>query len=158
MPTGALNFISALFYVEDLFILIGQCVWIFLGFDSALSDLRPTGLSAQYASDFGLFATLGGYGVLFYNNNTAMMYAGQVKLGYAYAVVGADSIYYGLKDSDFGSGLNDTGTDVKGHRISASYAITKHMSAGITAMLDEADESDNPRDVNLYQFDVNYKF
>lgn len=219
------------------------------------SDLRPAGLTAQYANDFGFFATLGGYGVLFYNNDTAMMYAGQVgyentindikftvaagyqhydsifsddvapnpdydfqigdlyaevefnagpvklspyaqvwknfgadgnvsqlhgfgldpededmgwvagldakigqvKLGYAYAVVGADSVYYGLKDSDFGSGLGD-GIDVKGHKISASYAVTKHMSAGITAMLYEYDECDNDRDANLYMFDVVYKF
>ena len=219
-------------------------------------DLRPTGLTAHYANDLGMFVTLGGYGVRLYDDdNTAMMFAGQigysnaindvkltvaggyqhydsifsnnaapnpeydfqiadlyakadfkagdvkfspyaqiwsnlgadgaagegqlggtlkpededlgwvagldakigkVKLGYAYAVVGADSIYGELKDADFGTGISDT--DIKGHKISASYGITKNMSTGITAMLYEADERDNQREVNLYQVDVKYKF
>lgn len=219
-------------------------------------DLRPTGLTAHYSNELGLFTTLGAYGVELYDDdNTAMMYAGQagyknkinninltiaagyqhydsvfsnneapnpdygyhiadiyasaafkagdvkispyaqiwsnlgaegdagqgqlggtlnpededlgwvagvganfgkVKLGYAYAVVGADSIYGGLKDADFGTGISDT--DIKGHKISASYGITKNMSTGITAMLYEADERDNQREVNLYQLDVKYKF
>ena len=220
------------------------------------SDLRPTGLTAHYVNDFGVFVTLGGYGVRLYDDdNTAMMYAGQVgyknkikdvkltvaagyqhydsifsnnaapnpeydfqigdlyakaefkvgsvklspyaqvwsnlgadgdagegqmggilepededlgwvvglgakiakvKLGYAYAIVGADSIYGELKNTDFGSGISTT--DIKGHKISAFYDVTKNMSAGITAMLYEADERDNQREVNLYQCDVKYKF
>ncbi len=219
-------------------------------------DLRPTGLTAHYSNDFGVFATLGGYGVLLYDDdNTAMMYAGQVgyknkigdvkltvatgyqlydsvfssgaapnseydfqivdlyaktefkagpvklspyaqvwnnlgadgnagegqlggelkpedenlgwvvgldakieniKLGYAYAIVGADCIYGELKDADFGTGISET--DIKGHKISASYGFSKNMSTGITAMLYEADERNNQREVNLYQFDVKYKF
>ena len=54
---------------------------------------------------------------------------GRFKLGYAYAVVGADSIYEGLKDSDFGTGAGDV--DVKGHKISASYSFTKNVSAAL---------------------------
>ena len=49
-------------------------------------DVRPTGLTAQYAHSLGLFATAGAYNVRYYINsngkgaNTAMLYAGQ--LGY----------------------------------------------------------------------------
>lgn len=47
------------------------------------ADVRPTGLTAQYAHSMGLFATAGAYSVRYYPNttkkgaNTAMMYAGQ---------------------------------------------------------------------------------
>lgn len=221
-------------------------------------DVRPTGFTAKYQHDTGVFATLGVYGVRFYKagEDTAMLYAGQVgydnkigdvellvaagyqhydgvfssanapnpdydfqlgdfyasatipvgvakltpygqiwcnfgadgaaglgqrggdlkpgdedlgwvlgldakimkmfKLGYAYAVVEADSIFGGLKDADFGTGLSDT--DVKGHKISAFYDVTKNISTGVTAFFYEAAERDNQRDVDLYQFDVNYKF
>ena len=71
-------------------------------------------------------------------------------------MVEADSIYGGLKDADFGSGLSDT--DVKGHKISAFYDITKNVSTGVTAFFFEADQRSNQREVDLYQFDVNYKF
>jgi hypothetical protein len=81
----------------------------------------------------------------------------QFKLGYAYAVVGADSTYDGLKDTNFGAGLGVT-TDVKGHRISAFYDVTKNISTGVSAFLFEAAERPNKPDVSLYQFDVNYKF
>ncbi len=219
-------------------------------------DLRFTGLTTQYKCDSGLFATVGGYGLVLYDDdNTAMMYAGQVgysnkvgdvnltvaagyqqydsvfstaeapnpdydfqigdvialaeipldkvkispyahiwsnfgadglagegqrgsdlvpededlgwvagvdakfgavKVGYAYAVVGADCIYGGLKDADFGTGVSDT--DVKGHKIGISYGFTKNFSAGLTAMMYEAAERDNQREADLYQFDVKYKF
>jgi hypothetical protein len=79
-----------------------------------------------------------------------------VKLGYAYAVVAADSIYGPLTDSDFGNGLSDT--DVKGHRISAFVDVTKNISTGVSALFYEAAERKNQREVDLYQFDVNYKF
>lgn len=81
---------------------------------------------------------------------------GAFKLGYAYAVVGADSIVEGLKDADFGTGAGDV--DVKGHKLTGSYSITKNWSAGITAMLYESDERSSDEEAELYQFDVNYKF
>ena len=81
---------------------------------------------------------------------------GHFKLGYAYAVVGADSIYEGLKDGDFGTGAGDV--DVKGHKISAAYSFTKNVSAGITAMLYESDERSTDDEVDLYQIDMVYKF
>jgi hypothetical protein len=80
-----------------------------------------------------------------------------VTLGYAYAVVGADSVYDGLKDADFGAGLGVT-TDVKGHRLSALFDLTKNVSTGVTAFFYEADERNGKPDVAVYQFDVNYKF
>jgi hypothetical protein len=78
------------------------------------------------------------------------------KLGYAYAVVGADSIVEGLKDADFGTGAGDV--DVKGHKIAASYNFTKNVSAAVTAMFYESDERSIDEEADLYQFDINYKF
>ncbi len=81
---------------------------------------------------------------------------GAFKLGYAYAVVGADSIVEGLKDSDFGDGAG--GVDVKGHKISGGYSFTKNVSAAVTALFYESDERSSDEEVDLYQFDINYKF
>lgn len=87
----------------------------------------------------------------------------KVKLGYAYAVVEADSLYGYLGDSDFGDGLGMSKTNKKGHRLQAGYSFTKNWAADVTWMTYEQDESyystDNKVDsVDLYQFDVSYKF
>lgn len=218
-------------------------------------DVRPTGLTAQYAHTAGLFVTLGGYGIRFYDGDTAMLYAGQAgyrhriwnadvtlatcyqhydgvfssleapnpsydfrigdilaevsfpvgifkltpyaqiwnnfgadggigegqlgenldpededtgwlvgmnakagkyALEYAYAEVGADSIYGGLKESDFGTGINDT--DIKGHKLKGSYSITKNISTDIIFYFFEANELSNKPEVDLYQIDVKYNF
>jgi hypothetical protein len=224
-------------------------------------DVRPTGLTAQYAHSLGLFATAGAYNVRYYINsngkgaNTAMLYAGQLgyeqkfgdisaviaagyqqydsvfsnheapnpdydfqvgdiyaevtvpigmvelasyaqiwqnfgvdgpvgsgqqggaldpndedlgwivgleaklmafTLGYSYAVIEADSIYRGLIDADFGTGLN--GTDVEGHRLSGFYNLTKNWSAGVIAQFFKAEERKQKADADLYQVDVQYKF
>ncbi|MEN8258056.1 MAG: putative porin [Thermodesulfobacteriota bacterium] len=81
---------------------------------------------------------------------------GPVKLSYAYAVVEADSLYGDLKDQDFGDGLSDT--DVKGHKLGASYSFTKNFSTGVTAQFYEANERSDEEDVDLYQLDFKYKF
>jgi hypothetical protein len=81
---------------------------------------------------------------------------GAFKLGYAYAVVGADSIVEGLKDADFGTGAGDV--DVKGHKISGAYNFTKNVSAAVTAMFYESDARSIDEEADLYQFDINYKF
>ncbi len=81
---------------------------------------------------------------------------GAIKCGYAYAVVGADSIYGGLTDATFGSGVG--GTDLKGHKLDISYGFTKNISAALTVMLYEAAELENQREADMYQFDLNYKF
>jgi hypothetical protein len=263
-----LDYAYAKHKIQDFSFTIGQQInpfemsWLFWD-----TDLRPTGLTAQYFHPIGLFATLGTYSLRFYapttaqpalGNDTAMLYAGQVgyknkigdvsflaaaayqhfdtvfsnaemsanpaydfrigdlyakasiplgivelspygqiwcnfgadgrvgrgqagsnlkpgdedlgwiigldgkiqqfKLGYAYADVGADSVYDGLKDADFGSGLGGVTTDSKGHRISAFYDVTKNISTGVTAFFYEAAERKNKPDVDLFQFDVNYKF
>lgn len=87
----------------------------------------------------------------------------KVKLGYAYAVVEADSMYGYLGDSDFGDGLGMSKTNKKGHRVQAGYDFTKNWSADITWMNYKQDDAyytaDNKVDsVDLYQFDLNYKF
>lgn len=87
----------------------------------------------------------------------------KIRLGYAYSVVEADSMYGYLGDSDFGDGLGMSKTNKKGHRVQAGYDFTKNWSADITWMSYEQDEAyysaDNKVDsVDLYQFDVNYKF
>lgn len=265
-----LDYAYAKHKIQDFSFIIGQQInpfemsWLYWD-----TDLRPTGLTAQYSHPIGVFATLGTYSLRFYapttarpalGNDTAMLYAGQVgykskigdvkflaaaayqhfdgvfsnaemaanpeydyrlgdfyakasiplgitelspygqiwcnfgadgpagrgqagqaggrlepgdedlgwilgldakikqfKLGYAYAVVGADSVFDGLKDADFGSSFGVT-TDAKGHRISAFYDVTKNVSTGATAFFYEAAERNNQPDVSLYQFDVNYKF
>ncbi len=85
----------------------------------------------------------------------------KVRLGYAYAVVEADSLYGGLTDSDFGDGISTT--NKKGHRVQAGYDFTKNWAADFTWLNYKQDErfysANNKVDsVNLLQFDVNYKF
>ena len=86
----------------------------------------------------------------------------KVRLGYAYAVVEADSLYGYLADADFGDGLGSK-TNKKGHRVQAGYDFTKNWSADITWLNYKQDEeyysTNNKMDtVDLYQFDLNYKF
>jgi hypothetical protein len=78
------------------------------------------------------------------------------KFGVAYAEIGADSVQQGMKDSDFGGGLNST--DVKGFKVGLSYALTKHCSVGTTAYLYEAMERDLDQDAKTYHVDMTYKF
>lgn len=85
----------------------------------------------------------------------------KIRLGYAYAVVEADSLYGALTDSDFGDGISTT--NKKGHRVQAGYDFTKNWAADFTWMnykQDEAYYSANNKvdSVDLYQFDVSYKF
>jgi hypothetical protein len=86
----------------------------------------------------------------------------KVKLGYAYAVVEADSMYGYLGDADLGDGLGPK-TNKKGHRVQAGYSFSKNWSADVTWMSykqDKAFYSANNKvdNVNLYQFDMSYKF
>jgi hypothetical protein len=78
------------------------------------------------------------------------------KFGVAYAEIGADSVQQGMKDSDFGGGLNST--DVKGFKVGLSYALTKHCSVGTTAYLYEPIERDLDQDAKTYHVDMTYKF
>ena len=53
--------------------------------------------------------------------------------GWAYENIEADSVYAQITDSDFGGG----GTDSEGHRLSASYAISKKVKLGGTLFLND---------------------
>lgn len=84
---------------------------------------------------------------------------GAFKLGYAYSVVEADSLFGYLSDSDFGDGLSKT--NKKGHRVQAGYAITKNWSADVTWLSFERDEdyaTAKEDQIDIYQLDVSYKF
>jgi len=79
-----------------------------------------------------------------------------ISAAYSYAQVGADSCVGGLKDATFGSGVSLT--DIKGHKISLYYNITKNFSVGGNVLLYEALERSNQNEVTLYQADLAYKF
>ena len=81
------------------------------------------------------------------------------KLGYAYSRVEADSLFGYLADADFGDGLSKT--NKQGHRVQLGYNISKNWSTDFTffnfeRITDYATAKEDQ--VNLYQFDVNYKF
>jgi hypothetical protein len=76
-----LDYAYAKHKIEDFSFTLGQQVnpfetsWLFWD-----GDLRPTGLTAQYAHKIGVFTSLGGYAVRFYKTpgeDTAMLVAGQ---------------------------------------------------------------------------------
>ncbi len=90
-------------------------------------------------------------------------------LGYAYGYIGADGVFGPMKDSDFGETAGLMDTDVQGHKLSLSYAVTRNFSLGATgyllerieggsealaggAMNDEADQT------TCVQVDAVYKF
>jgi hypothetical protein len=86
---------------------------------------------------------------------------GKFKLGYSYAHIEADGVPFFLKDADFGSGIGFGDTNVKGHKLSAGYKVTKNFSLGATAFLYEPIEGSplyRNDDVTLYQVDLGYKF
>lgn len=78
-------------------------------------------------------------------------------LGYSYGYVEADSVWGAVKDSDFGDTAGLTDTDVKGHKISAGYKVTKNFALGLTYM-DVTSIDGFDRDGELYQLDFKYKF
>ncbi|MCX5870352.1 MAG: putative porin [Deltaproteobacteria bacterium] len=81
------------------------------------------------------------------------------KLGYAYSMVEADSLFGYLSDADFGDGLSKT--NKKGHRVQLGYDISKNWSTDFTFFNVKRIEdfaSAQEDHVNLYQFDVSYKF
>lgn len=81
------------------------------------------------------------------------------KVGYAYSVVEADSLFGYLSDSDFGDGLSKT--NKKGHRVQLGYSLTKNWSTAFTFLNYERVEdyaSAKEDQVSIAQFDVSYKF
>ncbi len=84
---------------------------------------------------------------------------GAFKLGYAYSVVEADSLFGYLSDSDFGDGLSRTNN--KGHRVQLGYDLSKNWGTSFSWFGFERDEdyaSAKEDQVDIYQFDVSYKF
>jgi hypothetical protein len=83
------------------------------------------------------------------------------KLGYAYSVVEADSLFGYLSDSDFGDGLSAK-TNKKGHRVQLGYSLSKNWSTAFTYLNFENNVDLFPADsvdqVSIAQFDVSYKF
>lgn len=80
----------------------------------------------------------------------------RVKLGIAWAQIGADSVIQDLKDSNFGKLVGST--DVEGLKLKLNYALTRHCSLSGTAYLCEAKERDLDQDTRIYQIDLDYKF
>lgn len=78
------------------------------------------------------------------------------KVGYSYAHVEADSVFGPMKDADFGDGAGLNDTNLEGHKLGLSYAVTSNFSLGATAMLLQEIEGD--KDATLCQFDAKYKF
>lgn len=50
--------------------------------------------------------------------------------GYAYAYVGADTVFGPLRDNTFGDTLGLTDTDIQGHILRAGYDVTKNLNLG----------------------------
>jgi hypothetical protein len=81
------------------------------------------------------------------------------KVGYAYSVVEADSLYGYLADADFGDNIADT--NKKGHKFKLGYSFTKNWSTGLTYLSYEYDEDHaglTKDSVDLLQVDMKYKF
>jgi hypothetical protein len=81
------------------------------------------------------------------------------KMGLAYSVVEADSLFGYLSDSDFGDGLSKTNKE--GWRAQLGYNITKNWSADFTYLnYERIDDWAAAKEdqVSIYQFDVSYKF
>ncbi|MCG2822446.1 MAG: putative porin [Desulfobulbaceae bacterium] len=127
--------------------LYGQ-LWQNFGADGAVGQSQAGSSFTQKPEDADMGWVLGGDATY-----------GAFKLGYAYSVVEADSLFGYLSDSDFGDGLSKT--NKKGHRVQAGYAITKNWSADVTWLSFERDEdyaAAKEDQVDIYQFDVSYKF
>lgn len=81
------------------------------------------------------------------------------KVGYAYSVVEADSLFGYLSDSDFGSGLSTT--NKQGHRVQLGYSLSKNWSTDLTFFNFERDvdfAKAKEDQVSIAMFDVSYKF
>jgi len=78
------------------------------------------------------------------------------EVDYTYIRLEADAFVGGLTDATFGSGIGPT--DVKGHRITVSYAFTECFSLGTNVYIYEALERDDEPDGLLYHLEANYKF
>jgi len=76
------------------------------------------------------------------------------KFKYNYAYFESDSIYGGLKDSDFVTSNFRTG--VKGHKIGLEYSLSKNVTLGSTLYI--VDEINGSESLNQLELDILYKF
>ena len=65
----------------------------------------------------------------------AKLGVGDWSIGWAYQELEADAVYAILTDSDFAGG----GTDSQGHKLSASYSLSKKVKLGATLFLNDRD-------------------
>jgi len=93
----------------------------------------------------------------------------KVRLGYAYGCIGADAVFGPLKDSDFGETAGLMDTDIKGHKLTLAYDLTKNFSLGATGyILDRIEggsealaggtKNDEADSTTCVQVDAVYKF
>ncbi len=78
---------------------------------------------------------------------------GQFEVGWNYREVEKDCVVGAFTDSDHGGG----GTDNRGHKVYARYALTQAWSLAGAYFMDEKKLSD-PHDYDRFQFDVSVKF
>ena len=85
---------------------------------------------------------------------------GPFGLSYDYVRFEADSAPSLFKDGDFGAGCYGffQDVDVKGHRIMATYNLTKNCWLGGSVLLYETIEAANDCEGEIYQLDLNYRF
>ena len=140
-----------------------------------------TSSCGKFASDFNIIQAFAEYGLKFrkipvkifadyaYNiacdtdHDTAFLYgfaigdnknAGDWQLSYNYRNVEADSIVGVLAERTFGGG----GTDVKGHKLSLGYQISKNVSLSASYMMAQRTRNDSTNDYDTFFTDLVLKF
>lgn len=83
--------------------------------------------------------------------------AGSWHVAYEFASIEADSLLALLSDSNIGGG----GTDVRGHKLGAVFAVDKQWHVGLTLFIDNETLSsrfDDPIDYDRVIFDTSFKY
>ncbi|WP_415059250.1 putative porin, partial [Haliea salexigens] len=83
--------------------------------------------------------------------------AGSWQVAYEFASIEADSVLALLSDSNIGGG----GTDVRGHKLGAVFAVDKQWHVGLTLFIDNETLSsrfDDPIDYDRVIFDTSFKY
>jgi len=89
----------------------------------------------------------------------------KVGIEYTYAHIESDAVYSQLNDATFGSPLGKTigsttssSTDVEGHVVTLSYALTARLKLTAQAYLTNPIVRTDPQDGQLYLVDATWKF
>ncbi|MEZ5555579.1 putative porin [Haliea sp.] len=83
--------------------------------------------------------------------------AGSWQVSYEFASIEADSLLALLSDSNIGGG----GTDVRGHKLGAVFAVDKQWHVGLTLFVDNetlGSRFDDPIDYDRVIFDTSFKY